>query len=291
MSTSINSVIGAFSNPLIQVIDWQAIAPGSSNQVLRGQIDGESYVLRINASTDYAFGVCRNRESKVLRLIQGQAWAPDIIENNLQQGWCLMRDHGPCLTLNQGTKTAMFELVRAIQTFSQSIAAEQFNSIVFDYDKLFASYQQILQRGTDNQLALLLCRKLSLCVAQLPEVTPVLMHQDLHPRNVCIGETMVAIDWEYGGWGQPWLDTAALHCAFEMPVQQLKQLPIFQQLSDADFQRTLVQGVAINNGISCLWHWLRGQLSQGQQTAPASSHSMTRKALVVEAQQCILRLG
>ena len=68
-------------NQLVRSAQWHKLASGSSNKIYSATVAQQRYVLRINASTEYAFGVSRERESKVLTLIQGQPWSPTINEN------------------------------------------------------------------------------------------------------------------------------------------------------------------------------------------------------------------
>ena len=247
-------------NELIQSIAWQSIAPGSSNLVYRGCCEQSSYILRINASTEFAYGVCREREASVLDLIKGQPWAPNIIEYNSELGWCLMQDHGASLQIDKGHEQTLLTMLNNMHQFSASVSVAEANNISFDYQQLFAGYHRLLSGSDSNALALALCKELAIGINKLPDVRQVLMHQDLHPHNVCVGTGMVMIDWEYAGWGGPWLDTAALNHAFNIPEQKLRQLSIYQTLDDWQFKRGLNQALAINSAISCIWYWLRWYL-------------------------------
>lgn len=242
---------------LVQSISWRPIAPGSSNLVFRGAIAGSSYILRINASSDVAYGVCRAREAQVLALIKEQPWAPVIIENSDNHGWCLMQDHGAALDMEPAHDQAVIAMLDAMHQFSTTVSATDAQNIRFDYAALFKGYQSLLATGENNALALALCAQLATSIHCLPEVEAVLMHQDLHPKNVCQGTNLVMIDWEYAGWGSPWLDTAALIHAFAIPLKKLRQLTVYASLNDSQFERGVAQGLAVNNGITCLWYWLR----------------------------------
>jgi len=275
-------------------VDWQPIAAGSSNWLFKGQIGGCAYVLRINASTDYAFGVSREREAKVLALIQGQDWAVEVIENNVTKGWCLMKDHGESLAFKDLNPQAVFAMLAKIHGFSKSVAPPIKAEIAFDYQKLFSQYQTILSKADGSDLAVSLCQQLSRSIRFLPEVPSVLMHQDLHLKNICQQGPLIAIDWEYGGWGSPWLDVAALCREFELSAALVRQLNVFDQLSDKAFLEGLDLADAINQGISCIWYWMRRQKGGSQVDNPEHKIDLSHasiKQLSEDTQFCLQRLS
>jgi len=296
----INQAHSAFSalkqkeHELKAAVDWQPLACGSSNWLFKGHLGGCDYVLRINASTEYAFGVCRAREEKVLALIQGQDWAVEIIENNVTKGWCLMKDHGASLTLKDVSPSEVLQMLAQIHQFSQSVTPHIKAALVFDYQKLFSQYQTILTKENGNELAIALCRQLSDSIKHLPAVPSVLMHQDLHLKNVCLQDSLIAIDWEYGGWGSPWLDSAALCREFEVSATLVRQLSVFDQLSDDAFIAGLDLAGLINKGISCIWYWMRRQ--KGVAKMSCSEHKLdlsqvSLEQLTKDTQLCLDKLS
>ena len=150
-------MFSSIDNQIVRSGHWQEFALGSSNKIYSAWVAQRHYVLRINASTDYAFGVSREREEKVLALIQGQPWAPTIIENNIAGGWCLMLHQGSQYTQSAATKTQMLTLLRKMQLFSSELDKAVIESIDFDYRGLFNSYREKLSAGQGNELALQLC--------------------------------------------------------------------------------------------------------------------------------------
>jgi thiamine kinase len=283
-------------HPLIAAGKWQEIALGSSNQVYKATIDKQSLILRINASCEFAFGVDRAREAKVLALIGKQSWAPLIIEYNLQEDWCLMLDHGGNLQVNEQSKQQMLAWLAQLQLFSQKVDKDTAQNIRFDYNQLLVSYRQQLQPIVNNQPVLSLCQLIEQRLQHLAKVPACLMHQDLHPQNVCytknaIADEVVVIDWEYSGWGMPWLDVAALHSNFEIDTQALQKLPVFKHLSHDDFLQSLNLAVAINAALSCIWYWVRCTFDEkkGQQK---EVHQKIRVPAELEeqAQLCIVQL-
>ena len=296
----INQAHSAFSalkqkeHELKTTVDWLPIACGSSNWLFKGHLGGCDYVLRINASTEYAFGVCRAREEKVLALIRGQEWAVDVVENNVTKGWCLMKDHGASLTLKDVSSRKVLQMLAQIHQFSEGVAPHIKADLAFDYQKLFSQYQAILTKAGGNDSAIFLCRQLSLSIELLPAVPSVLMHQDLHLKNICQQETLIAIDWEYGGWGSPWLDSAALCREFELSAALVRQLDVFDNLSDSVFLAGLDLADVINKGISCIWYWMRrhkGVLQMSSTEHKLDLSQISIEQLTEDTQLCLAKLS
>ncbi len=262
------------NNNLIQSVDWQEVKQGSSNRIFTANHRGELLVLRLNASNDYAFGVDRYREAQMLSIIQGQSWAPVIIENNLVQGWCLMHDHGstlehllglPCATKDR-LNLALVTLLKQLQDFSNNISLDSAQPLGFDYSGLFDHYKVRLGDDAENNVALLLCHTLETAFGLLPKVSNTLVHHDLHAQNICYKihngvPVLTLIDWEYAGWGNPWLDVAACHFAFGIKASALARLPFAVGLTRDQFNKGLVRALLINRALENLWYWIRVESS------------------------------
>jgi thiamine kinase len=307
-------LLSKINHPLVDIGHWQEIAKGSSNTLFRTTIEGENYVLRVNASDEFAFGVNRVREAQILSLIATQNWAPKVIENAPQAGWCLMRNHGASVTANVETKKAVLQWMKELQLFSQKLKKESKNydefekgrreqnkaleitpaylsSLYFDYQQLFDKYKSLFKKSTGKRLALQLCDHLDCAIKQLPIVKSGIIHQDLHLGNVLQSQDtglITVIDWEYGGWGQPWLDTAALLTEFELDKAQLKALPVFEKMDVSEFEEALSVAVIINQGLACIWYWLRSELEDNNQV---DNPFDDKAALAYQAEQLIDQLA
>lgn len=297
-------------NQLVRSAQWHKLASGSSNKIYSATVAQQRYVLRINASTEYAFGVSREREAKVLALIQGQPWAPTIIENNLSQGWCLMLHQGDEYTETVVAKAQILKLLREMQLFSKGQDETAIESIHFDYRGLFNSYREKLSQRRGNDLGLQLCALLYSALQQLPAVDAALIHQDLHPKNICCPvqpcsstvqpaesaaaprSQLVAIDWEYGGWGNPWLDLAAVHQAFAIDADALQQTPLFNRMPAQQFTAGLSQAIEINTALACIWYWMRSELALKNAIEQGADQSFAQRSqLEGQARQCIAALS
>lgn len=248
------ALLNAVNHYLNQSVAWQPIASkGSTNSLYNGQTKLQKLILRINACEDWAFGVSRESEAQILELIQGYAWAPKVIKNNWQGGWCLMSDHGTSVT-EASCQAASPLLLKAVDQW-QSIP-----SVVsgrFDYTRLFDSYRSSIQNTltqstlTDN---LSLLDQLIVGFGNLPEVPLCLTHHDLHPGNLCGNESQITVlDWEYAGFGNPWFDAACLCTKFGIPIAAIGSLPAFQHLKQPTLTQGMTNAIWLIKVLETLW--------------------------------------
>lgn len=286
-SHTFNSLLGLkvrliLNDCRLAAIDWQPIALGSSNTLYRGDAVGQSLILRLNADTHFAFGVDRVRESNVLALIKQQLWAPTIIENNLENNWCLMADHGSNIVLNSQTQLDILQWIGQLQIFSQSVELSDQAALYFDHRALFRRYIAVFNQSQNNQRALHLCDLLIAALQTLPVAGEVLMHQDLHLGNVCCDRVqgtatqIKLIDWEYSGWGTPWLDAAALNSHFCISAAQIQQLPSFLYMPQRSFNTGLHKALQFNSGLACVWGYLRFLLASQRDELTAQEQLLGR---------------
>ncbi|MBY4677832.1 phosphotransferase [Marinobacterium arenosum] len=235
--------------------DWQPMACGSSNWLYRAEHQGQTLVLRLNASADVAFGVDRQREARLLEQLAGTDWAPRLVHNDWQQGWCLMAWHGPAPSLPLANRLRQ-QLLQAVSEWQQlPLQAE----LELDYRALFEAYRpQLAGLPLEPQLMQLIDR-LHGALAALPTVKPVLTHHDLHGANLCVlDQQLVVVDWEYGALGNPWFDAAALQRRFGVSAKQLTQLPAFTTLDSQAMEQGLKRALWLSESLECLWYWARG---------------------------------
>lgn len=251
------ALLDTVNHYLDQPVAWQLItSKGTTNRLYRGQIPNQSLILRVNAGEDWAFGVSRETEAQVLELIQGYVWAPKVVKNNWQDGWCLMQDHGdspPSLTINT-------QLLAAISEWQ---LVQPGNIAPFNYTALFNTYRQHIDALADSsskqhQLGLLgeIIRRLD----KLPAVPQSLTHHDLHIDNICGNDsTLVILDWEYAGFGNPLFDAAALFSQLGVSATNIAKLPSFSHLDKALLEQALVDTSLIASQLETLWRSIRRQ--------------------------------
>jgi thiamine kinase len=248
---------------------WQPIQSSQhTNMLWTAEVADRKVVLRLNAPEQKAFGVSRHAEQRVLSIIAGHDWAPDIIECNPDQGWCLMSYHGASLnelsapsmedlahhpSIHTGIATRIKKMICEIQHIKIGPAT--------DYSALLKRYRHRLTKTSGNQSGenwqehLHELESLLITFADLPKC---LVHHDLHPGNICWREDLqqlVVIDWEYAGIGIPWLDTAQLVKHGLLSEYSLELLPSCQNLSRATIKTLLDHALRMNELLEQLW-WL-----------------------------------
>ncbi len=228
-----------------------------TNTLFQATVDENPLILRINADEALAFGVCRHREAEILNHIQTYPWAPTILKNDWQGGWCLMKHHGSSSSSAKQQLDSRSHLLSAVHQW-QTIALD--NACHFDYPSLFQRYRAVFLATPESTKYLNLLDEMCLRINGLPTVPRCLTHHDLHPGNLCVdGEKQVVLDWEYAGVGNPWFDAAALVSRFGLSIEQLSRLPAFTHLSAQQLQLGLREATWLANALEQLWYAARGQ--------------------------------
>ncbi|MEH6650198.1 MAG: phosphotransferase [Motiliproteus sp.] len=266
--------------------DWQTLADsGSTNQLFRGRSRGRNLVLRLNATERYAFGVDRCREATVLALISVYDWAPQLLYNDWQQGWCLMEDHGHAC-VNSGLTVSVEPLAALLEAIGQwqqlNVERTELSICRLDYSVLSDRYRSAFG-STPDRVWMQMLHRFDEIYRSLAVVPECLTHHDLHPGNLC-GENLCSealaqiesdsrwrvLDWEYAAVANPWFDAAALHRKFGVEKELIAGLPAFLQLSRAQFERCLDNACWLSEALECLWYAVRSPVEgavQHRQTA------------------------
>jgi thiamine kinase len=250
---------------LISSITWQTFAKGSSNTLYWAQNKNCEYVLRINAGLEDAFGVDRHREQSVLKVIAGQSWAVKVLDNNIDAGFCLMRKHEPLTDSYDEARLAqqMICFLNELHELSLTVPCSLQKQLLFDYDELLDNYLHCFEEASVSADAFLLLSAMREGFKQLPNIEQTLVHQDLHRNNVCIKsmadkeQRIVIIDWEYGGWANPWLDISAIQQCFSVNEQRLQQLTVLNGLSVQLVSMGCEIAALINEALACIWYYYR----------------------------------
>jgi len=246
------SVLRAVSTILGAPVTWQPIkGEGSTNGLFRTNLSGQSLVLRLSADDSQAFGVNRQTEADVLNLIQGYDWAPDVLYNDWQAGWCLMSDHGASPEPQEllSYTPLLFQAVRQWQQINTGPG--------FDYPALYQRYRDLFEKQ-NNSTSIALLERIESVSRSLPEVPECLTHHDLHRGNLCLDDgRLVVLDWEYAAIGNPWFDAAALHRQLGLGVETIASLPAWQGLSAAEFETGLIRSIWLTEALENLWYQVR----------------------------------
>jgi len=223
------------------------------------------YVLRINADVEDAFGVDRYREQGVLKLIADQPWAVNVLDNNIDAGFCLMQKYKALTGHYDEARLAqkMVSFLNKLHQLSLMVPSKLQKQLAFDYDELLDNYLYVFKQTQVNKEAFLLISALREGFKQLPKIEQTLVHQDLHRKNVCLKsnanseQSIVIIDWEYGGWASPWLDISALQQCFSVNEQSLQKLTVLAGLSTQQLAIGCEIAKLINEALACLWYYYR----------------------------------
>lgn len=242
-------------------VEWGPLkhedSAGTSNLLFRGGYEHERLVLRINVSEKRSFGVSRHLEAAVLAMIEGYDWAPKIVHNAWREGWCLMKDYeglGSTPTLGDDYFNIQHQILCAVNDW-QSIP--HLPAADYDYDALFRRYRRAVARfpiGHTRSFCLDLLTQIESGLTELPEVPVCLTHHDLHPGNVCWSHGQpIILDWEYGGFGNPWFDAQGLHSQFGVSPAVIQNLSAFASLSNKDFISGLAEVQWIAEALGEIW--------------------------------------
>ena len=228
-------------------LTWQPLAiQGTTNQLWLLGSHHQTWVLRVNAPSQWAFGVNREQEMQLLVGLQQHAWAPRVIA--VTPEWLLQDYCGPHL-LHSPEPEEVMAMVQQMHDIHQAP--------VVDYDALFTHYRELFQQH-QVQPELDLLNRLTKAFDKLPACEPCLVHHDIHPGNLCLlAGKLTLIDWEYGGLGNPWLELPNLHHLCDLDLQRLHQLPAFSDLSYENFLQFFHGANEVMTGLEALWNRAR----------------------------------
>jgi len=236
---------------------WKPLLAGSSNKLYSADVNGEALVLRLNAPVSRAFGVNRQREAGILKLLAGYQWAPSVICNAPEEGWLLMQWHGEpgAMPLSGEDQQRLLDMVSQWHQLTSDDAELQ-----IDYQALFEDFRPQVAGLPMEQPLLALIEGAQKALASLPALPKAVTHHDLHAANICFDDNgqMVVVDWEYGAIGNPWFDLAALNIHFNIQSEYLAMLPIAAELEQLVFQKALKRANWLLQVLETLWYWARG---------------------------------
>ena len=253
---------------------WEPFAKGSSNSIFLGraknnlrQQASKTVVLRINAPAKDTPGVVRQRESDILDLIQTHRWAPHIICNEPEQGWCLMSYYEP-LELTHAPEHLDNQYQRQLLAALNELQSVEANAtdLKYNYHELLDDiYQPIAIRRQDKQ-AHTWIKSIKQDLTLLPVLPPCLVHHDIHLGNLVLSKTLepnhpsaqlIILDWEYAAIGNPWFDASCLSRYLSMAPEDIHTLEIFQGVDRDTFNKGLAQANQMTEILQKLWYWAR----------------------------------
>ncbi len=235
---------------------WRPLHQQHTNRIWRSVFRHPKLVLRVNANTGRAFGVSRSLERQVLEAVQPYPWGPKVLHNDVENGWCLLQDHGPTLAdLDDGTAQAQAKAIRRELLGALSDMQCCRNIPAFNYANLLELYAarllQVNKRAQWSQFA-----RLKQLIETFGQDRLALVHHDLHPGNICWDaekSKLTIIDWEYAGVGNGWLDLAQLIKSQLLEIRDIVELPLLQSLQESIIQDRLELADEVNGLLESLW--------------------------------------
>ena len=261
---------------------WEPLAKGSSNTIFFGRLKtsdptvlgqhsqlltlNSTVVLRLNAHEADTPGVSRSREASILNRIQPYHWAPQIIKNSPELGWCLMHHYQTIpLNIEDQSLPSPYEtqLLAAVDEL-QAIPIPAGDELISDYRALLNdTYIPIAEQRNDEQ-AHRWVQTIKNNLASLPAVPTCLVHHDLHLGNFAatteITNTeyqLIILDWEYAAIGNPWFDASCLSRYLSISADKIHQLRRFHSIDAITFEAALKQANEMTETLEMLWYWAR----------------------------------
>lgn len=183
---------------------------GLANRTLRLQEGRHDYVLRLAGDAGGTLGANREHEFVMLRLAAAAGLAPGIVLARPAQGILVTRHVAGRAPEREAMRDPAF-LRRVGAWIARLHALPPPRLPPVDFAVRAAAYLGDLQARSGSTEVAAIARRLAARQRALgPAARLVACHHDLHHRNfVDTGESLVVLDWEYAGPGDPAADLAA----------------------------------------------------------------------------------
>ena len=199
---------------------------GLSNRSWRLRDAKQDLVLRQSGATAGQLGADRPSELAMLEIAAGAGLAPQLVLARPDDGLLVTRYvDGQVLTRMDVGRPAMLARIGAWFARLHALAPPQGVAAV-DFGERAAGYLGMLRAHAPSALAAELELRLAAKRKSLPPPRRIAAcHHDLHHLNlVDQGDTLIALDWEYAGPGDPAADLAACICYHDLDPQQVDAL-------------------------------------------------------------------
>jgi thiamine kinase len=208
---------------------------GKTNRSFLVASDTFQAVVRVNASNSLSLGIDRDRERKILQLLQPTDCVPRLLYSSdqvLVTGFCEGRHWTQADLFEVCNRQAVNSMLEKIQ----SIAVPDLPPRNY-VDYCTAYINQLDQSMLDPALVEM---TLSAATAVDNSAWPaVICHHDLVPENIIItGDGLVLLDWEYAAMGHPALDYLRLYqndlrsTNLSYEAESIEQLKVVQRAMD-----------------------------------------------------------
>jgi aminoglycoside phosphotransferase (APT) family kinase protein len=183
---------------------------GLANRTLRLQDARHDYVLRLAGKSSETLGANRGHEFAMLGLAAGAGLAPGIVLARPVEGYIVMQHVGGRMPGREEMRDPAF-LKRVGAWIARLHALSPPPLPPIDFAARAAAYLDEMQARNASPEVAAIARRLAARQGALgPAARLAACHHDLHHRNfVDTGESLLVLDWEYAGPGDPAADLAS----------------------------------------------------------------------------------
>ena len=174
-------------------------------------------VIRVNAANSVSLGINRDRERKILQLLQTTGFVPKALfasDQVLVTAYCEGRQWTQADLNNADNRRAVNSMLEQIQSIAApNLKARNYVDYCTDYINQLVESPKLIENSKLTESPELIETILS-AAAEIDKTVwqPVICHHDLVPENIIVTATgLILLDWEYAAMGHPALDYIRLY--------------------------------------------------------------------------------
>jgi thiamine kinase len=194
------STIPGFSNAIIKI----QLADGPSSTTMLLEHFEAKYVLKVDKPSAGELGMDRHAEEVICRMVTAAGLAPELVYIDHARGISLRRFVSGTNWLESDLHSSSWlkRLAPVLRKLHSLPAVES----QFDPEAAIRGYAQHLGTTQANEMAENALQLLAR--ARQLQDRSCLCHNDLLNHNILESDTVMLIDWEFAGMGDPWFDLA-----------------------------------------------------------------------------------
>ena len=174
-------------------------------------------VIRVNAANSVSLGINRDRERKILQLLQTTGFVPKALfasDQVLVTAYCEGRQWTEADLNNANNRCALNFVLEQIQSIAApDLQTRNYVDYCTDYINQLVESPKLIENSKLTERPELIEIILS-AAAEIDKTVwqPVICHHDLVPENIIVTATgLILLDWEYAAMGHPALDYIRLY--------------------------------------------------------------------------------
>jgi thiamine kinase-like enzyme len=194
------ATIPGFSNAIIGL----ELANGPTNQTVLLEHFEAKYVLRVDKPLAKDLGLDRHAEEAICRMVAAAGFAPELVYMDHSRGVSLRRFVAGTNWLESDLRNAGW--LKRLAALLRKLHALPAVESVFNPAAAVSAYAEKIGSSEAKELESEALSLLEACRAVQTETC--LCHNDLLNYNILESDSVMLIDWEYAGMGDPWFDLA-----------------------------------------------------------------------------------